>query len=78
MKTMTCMDMGGPCEHAMTAETPEEMMKMGGDHVASTMDDAHIKIAEDMKTMTPESNKEWHDMFMARWDATPASEPETE
>jgi predicted small metal-binding protein len=39
MKTMTCMDMGGPCEHTMTAETSEEMIKMGGDHVMSSMDD---------------------------------------
>jgi hypothetical protein len=75
---MTCMDMGGPCEHTMTAETSEEMIKMGGDHVMSSMDEAHMKIAEEMKVMTPENTKEWHDSFMTKWDQTPTSESETE
>ncbi len=62
--------MGGPCDVKFTASTPEEMMKMGGDHVMSMQDEAHKKIAEQMKTMSPEGNKQWNDMFMAKWNAT--------
>lgn len=73
MKTMTCRDMGGPCDAKMSANTPEEMMKMGGDHVMSMKDEAHLKIAGDMQKMTPEANKEWQVAFMKKWAAAPDS-----
>ncbi|MEI8174422.1 MAG: fasciclin domain-containing protein [bacterium] len=71
MKKMKCSDMGGPCNYEMMADTPEDMMKMGSDHVMTTIDKAHMKIAEQMKTMTSESNKIWNDMFMKKWKAIP-------
>lgn len=64
---MSCRDMGGPCDARMTAETPEEMMKKGGEHVKMSTDAAHMKIAEMMSDMSPEDNKKWTDDFMKKW-----------
>ncbi len=44
MKTMTCRDMEGPCDAKMTADTPEEMMQKGGDHIMATKDEAHTNV----------------------------------
>lgn len=63
--------MGGPCDAEMMAETPDEMMKLGGEHLASATDEDHMKLNETMKTSTEEAKKEWHDGFMAKWEATP-------
>ncbi len=70
---MTCRAMGGPCDAEMTADTAEEMMKKGGEHVMAATDEEHMKIAEDMKNMPEEGKKEWNDMFMGKWEATPDS-----
>jgi predicted small metal-binding protein len=68
MKTMTCRDMGGPCDYKMTAETAEEMIKKGNKHVTMVKDDAHMKIAEQMKSMSDVENKNWNNMFMKKWN----------
>lgn len=68
MKTMTCLDMGGPCNFKMTAETPEEMIKKGVEHINTAEDEYHIKIAKQMKTISPKDKKEWDEMFMHKWD----------
>ena len=69
MKTMTCKDMGGPCDAKITAGTAQEMMKKGGEHVMAMKDPAHMKVAEQMNNGTPESNKQWEEMFMKKWEA---------
>ena len=68
MKSMTCNDMGGPCDATMTAGSAEEMMKHGMDHVDAT----HPEVAETIKAMTPEEQETWKADFMKKWDATPA------
>jgi len=64
---MTCRAMGGPCDMPMTAATPEEMVKMGMDHVT----EAHPEIAEQMKSMSKEDNDKWMEDFKKKWSATP-------
>ena len=65
MKTIKCSQVGGgTCTAEFTAATPEEMMKMLGDH-------AKVAHADMMAKSTPESMKEWGVMFRKVWDATP-------
>ena len=64
---MTCRDMGGPCDMEMTANTPNEMMKKGEEH----LEKYHPEIADKMENMTMEENKEWNDNFMKKWKNTP-------
>ena len=75
---MTCATMGGPCGHEMTAETAEEMNKLGGEHLKTTQDEAHMKMAADMKASTPEAMETWKADFMKKWDATPTEEAHVE
>jgi predicted small metal-binding protein len=69
MKTMTCAQMGGPCDHAMTAATAEEMMNMGMAHI----EQAHPEMAADIKAMPQDDPKmkAWYEKFMADWETTP-------
>jgi hypothetical protein len=76
MKKMTCKDLGGTCDAEFTAETPEEMMKKGGDHVnemAAKGDQAHIALKAQMDgAMTDKAAMDaWMAMFNAGWDKAP-------
>ena len=65
MKKMTCAQVGGgDCSAVFTAETPEEMKGRMTAHAK----EAH---ADMMAKATPESMKEWDEMFQKQWDATP-------
>lgn len=69
---MTCKDLGGSCDVEMTAETKEEMMKNGGDHVnelAAAGDEAHIALKTQMDgAMTdPVAMDAWQAMFEENW-----------
>lgn len=66
MKIMTCAQMGGPCDHTITASTPEEMMKKGMEHLEID----HPEIAKKMKDMSYDENKEWNHSFMKTWRMT--------
>jgi predicted small metal-binding protein len=73
MKKMKCVDMGGTCNAEMTAETAQEMMKKGGDHVnemAAKGDHAHIALKAQMDgAMTDkEAMDAWTKMFYGNWD----------
>ena len=76
MKTMTCKQMGGPCDIAIHGNTAEEMMNNGADHIkkmAEKGDEAHKKILMMMEQMqkNPASGKEWNDKFMKDFAALP-------
>lgn len=71
MKTMTCAQMGGPCDTAMSVETKEEMMEKGTQHLKSSTDEAHQKILAGMASMTPEDNAKWQKTFDEKWEAAP-------
>jgi len=69
MKTMTCKQMGGPCDANVQGETPEEMMQNGMTH----LEQAHPKMATDIKA-TPKDDPrmvEWNKKFMTDWENTP-------
>lgn len=73
MKTITCKQMGGPCDANIQGNTPEEMMQKGGVHVnemAAKGDDGHIKAKEmmDAAVNNPEDLKKWQDQFMQTYN----------
>lgn len=68
--------MGGPCDAKIQGDSPEEIMKKGGDHVnemAATGDAGHIaaKSMMDAAANNPEELKKWQDQFMATYNAAP-------
>jgi predicted small metal-binding protein len=69
MKTMTCKQMGGMCDTQISANTPDEMMTKGMEHV----EQAHPEMAADIKKMDPKDPKmvKWQEDFNATWTATP-------
>lgn len=74
---MTCRQMGGPCDFAMQADTAEEMMKIGGDHVnemAAKGDAPHQETKKMMDASTPDTDagKAWMTKFNADFAAAPS------
>ena len=75
MKSMTCRQMGGPCDATFTG-TAEEIMHQGGDHVnaeAAKGDAGHVaakKMMDDAAT-DPVAMKTWTDKFHADYAALP-------
>jgi hypothetical protein len=79
MKKMTCKDIGGSCDAVFTAETPEEMMKKGGDHVnemaaAGDADHIALKTQMDGAGTDKEAMDKWQAMFAANWEKAPQAE----
>lgn len=68
MKTMTCRQMGGPCDEKIQGATPEEMMNNGMAHVTQS----HPDMAADIKAMSKDDPKmvEWGKQFQAEWEKT--------
>lgn len=76
MKSITCRQMGGPCDTKIQGNTPEEIMKLGGDHVnemAAKGDEGHMKAKQmmDAAANNPEELKKWQDQFMVAYNAAP-------
>ena len=69
MKTLKCKDMGGTCDHPMTADTSEEMMNKGMAH----LNEAHPEMAKSVEEMPKDDPVmvEWYKKFMQKWEATP-------
>ncbi len=69
MKTMTCAQMGGPCEEKIQGATQEEMMNNGMMHIEA----AHPEMAADIKAMAKDDPKmvEWSNKFTTDFAATP-------
>ena len=57
MKTMTCKQMGGGCDHSITEASEEEMMKMSMEHLKI----AHPDLAAKVEAMAPDAPEmiEW-------------------
>jgi predicted small metal-binding protein len=52
MKTMTCQDLGGPCDLAHRGESADEIIKAQDQHLKDLVkagDEAHVQAREDMK-----------------------------
>ena len=69
MKTLTCKQMGGPCDEKITAGSYKEMMDKGWEHVAK----AHPEMAKDIQAMPKDDPKmvEWEKGFKAEYEAAP-------
>lgn len=76
MKTMTCQDLGGPCTHAHTGATADEVIKAQDKHLKELVDagdEAHIPAREEMKGRwrRPISGMGWYRDVKKRFAALP-------
>lgn len=73
MKTMTCRQMGGPCDTKIHGETAEELLKNAQEHVHTMEDEGHKKVVTMIQDMqkNPTASKEWNDKFKKDFDALP-------
>ncbi len=69
MKTLTCAQLGGPCEEQLTAETKDEMMSKGMAHLES----AHSEMAAQVKSMPKDDPAmiSWNKKFEEDWESAP-------
>jgi hypothetical protein len=52
MKTMTCKQLGGPCEHELRGETADDVIKAQDQHLKDAVgsgDPTHARALKDMK-----------------------------
>ena len=76
MKTMTCKQLGGPCDHEFQAETFEEMEELSKKHGMEMFqkgDADHLAAMNKMRTLmtAPDSMKEWFVARRMEFDALP-------
>lgn len=76
MKSITCKQMGGPCDEEIKGDSAEDIMRAGGDHVntmAAQGDQGHIEAKEmmDGAVNDPAALQKWQDDFMATYEAAP-------
>lgn len=67
MKTLTCAQLGGPCETAISGNTADEMMNVGMEHVKA----AHPEMVAGITNMTPEQGETWNKEFQAKFATAP-------
>lgn len=75
MKTMTCRQMGGPCDAPIQGSTVEEMSANGAKHLQDMANDSDHQKALEMMNQTmadPEANKKWSEEFAEKFNAAPA------
>ena len=71
MKTMTCAQLGGPCEEKISGNTPDELIGHAMEHLEAT----HPQMAADVKAAAKDDPMmvEWNKKFKADWANTPDS-----
>lgn len=69
MKTMTCRELGGPCDQQLSASTWDEMVNSMTQHVMAT----HPDTAKAMEKMHNEDPKKWGREHKPIFDAKPES-----
>jgi predicted small metal-binding protein len=69
MKTMTCKQLGGPCDQRLSARSWDEMVHTMVKHVTSN----HPETADAMKKMHEQDPKKWGREMKPKWDAAPAA-----
>jgi len=67
MKTMTCRDLGGPCDQELTASSWGEMVQTMTKHVM----DNHPETAKEMEQMHNDDPEKWGKEMKPKWDAAP-------
>lgn len=76
MKTMTCRQLGGPCDEAFAAETFDEIGELSRQHVMEMMqanDAPHLQAVADMKSLVdePGAMEAWFEERRKAFDALP-------
>jgi len=76
MKTMTCKQLGGPCDQEFHAETFDEMVKKSQQHgieMAEKGDEEHIKVMGKMREgmKDPGVMKAWVERVQKEFEALP-------
>jgi len=76
MKTMTCKQLGGACDHEFTAETFEEMAEMSKKHSMEMFgkgDGPHLETMHAMKALmsSPKDMQAWFTDKKAEFEALP-------
>jgi predicted small metal-binding protein len=77
MKTMTCQQLGGACNHTFTAASFDEIAMMVSKHAREMVqqgDQAHIDAMNVMRAQmsSPEAVNEWMNAKRKLFDADPA------
>jgi hypothetical protein len=76
MKTMTCKQLGGPCDTAFHGNTADDIIKAGEVHIremAAKGDQAHmgpLKMMDEMR-QNPASGMEWYKKTQSDFAALP-------
>jgi hypothetical protein len=76
MKTMTCRQMGGPCDFAIKGASADDVIKAGEQHIKDMVakgDESHKKAAQMMEDMrkNPSSGMEWYQKTLSDFAALP-------
>ncbi len=76
MKKMTCIQLGGACEHEFLANSFQEMATLSKQHAMEMMkkgDKAHLDAMNEMqqKMQTPEDMKSWMETKLNEFNALP-------
>src|SRR6266542_872365 len=69
MTTMTCKQLGGPCDQKLSAQAWDEMVRNMTSHVMRN----HPETAEAMKKKHEANPKKWGRQTKPKWDAAPAA-----
>ena len=67
MKTMTCRQLGGKCEQALSARSWDEMVKV----MTKPCPRNHPDVAKKMEKMHSQDPKKWAREMKPKWDAAP-------
>lgn len=79
MKTMTCKQLGGACDHTFHANTFEEIAELSKKHGMEMFqkgDEPHLQAMNQMRELmqSPEAMKTWFDDKRREFDALPENE----
>ncbi len=80
MKTMTCQDLGGPCDLAHHSQSADGIIKAQDRHLKEVVeagDDAHVPAREDMKGRWrhPIKSMSWYNDVKRRFAELPDQQP---
>jgi len=67
MKTMTCKELGGKCDHALSAGSWDEMVRVMTNHVM----EKHPDVAKEMEKGHNQDPQRWGRETKPKWDAAP-------
>lgn len=76
MKTMTCQDLGGPCNFVHRGKSADEIIKAQDQHLKELVkagDDAHVPASNDMKGRWrhPMKSMNWYNDIKKRFAELP-------